>query len=261
MEDKTLFDFIMQIKNTYENSPNYNNYRDLKLTEDLKSNKKYLFKPLEDIKDKKGNIKEKRNGFLVYSKETIDKNKELYDLYEKDYKNINKVDEINIFRFYYYEKLNNNNRLHATIIMINPAFANSKKTDPTIRNIKSFFKNGYDNFGSFDIINLYPIRMPKSGNLVSYLKKIRRETAYYRKFVKAFLLFNNKNNDGTKILIASWGETLHDKAIKVFKGNHFKAFGLSKQNAPLHFRRYSFLKKEIEEKIKKGIYKMAELDA
>ena len=81
------------------------------------------------------------NGFLVYSGETIDNtsNSELKHKYENECKEIKNKTEKNIYRYYYYEKLENNNPLHATIVMMNPAFADSEDPDNTIKNIEKYF--------------------------------------------------------------------------------------------------------------------------
>lgn len=76
------------------------------------------------------------NGFLVYSGETIDNtsNSELKHKYENECKEIKNKTEKNIYRYYYYEKFENDSTLHATIVMMNPAFADSVEPDNTIKN-------------------------------------------------------------------------------------------------------------------------------
>ena len=162
------------------------------------------------------------NGFLVYSGETIDNtsNSELKHKYENECKEIKNKTEKNIYRYYYYEKLENNNPLHATIVMMNPAFADSEDPDNTIKNIKNYLNNEKDailkhlpnihnNFGSFDIINLYPIRMPKSEKLNEFLELTKIETEKHQKFVKEYLSKIDKNH----IVIAAWGDDKKDNEL------------------------------------------------
>lgn len=79
------------------------------------------------------------DGFLIYSTETID-NSDLKNLYKDCYQDINSKKEKNIFRYFYYEKLSNNEPLHATVITMNPDFADSEESGDTSKNIKKIFK-------------------------------------------------------------------------------------------------------------------------
>lgn len=188
------------------------------------------------------------NGFLVYSGETIDNtsNSELKHKYENECKEIKNKTEKNIYRYYYYEKLENNNPLHATIVMMNPAFADSEDPDNTIKNIKNYLNNEKDailkhlpnihnNFGSFDIINLYPIRMPKSEKLNEFLELTKIETEKHQKFVKEYLSKIDKNH----IVIAAWGDDKKDNELarKLFADLDIKfyCYGLTKNGYPKHF--------------------------
>lgn len=179
-------------------------------------------------------LKEK-DGFLVYSKDTIEdtSNKKLKRLYKKTYTNIN---EKNIFR-YYYEKLDPNNCLHATVVMMNPVFADSEQPDDTIKNIESYLKD--NKFGSFDIVNLYPIRMPKSAKLKDFLKETSTKTKKYQKFVKEYL---KKSSKGNHIIIAAWGKDYHNEAKELFENENIKfyCYGLTKDACPKHFSKQSF---------------------
>lgn len=103
--------------------------------------------------------------------------------------------ENNIYRYNYYEELEAKNPLHATVITMNPAFADSEESDDTIKNIKKYLGNEDNKFGSFGIINLYPIRMPKS------------ETEKYHEFVKSYLKENCKDH----VIIAAWGTKVRKK--------------------------------------------------
>ena len=213
----------------------------------------YLFKPLENIPSKKGKEEENRNGFLVYSQETIKntKNTDLKNLF----KNVNIGNEDNIFRYYYYEKLNSSSNLHATIIMINHAFADSEEPDPTINNIKEFLNNldKESKFSSFDIVNLYPVRMPKSAKLKLYLDETKKETEDYQAFVKSYLnpvcekdtTKNSEEGDKDEnIIIAAWGSNARDNktARELFNGNICKlyCYGMTAGKCPKHFSSLSY---------------------
>ena len=188
------------------------------------------------------------NGFLVYSGETIDNtsNSELKHKYENECKEIKNKTEKNIYRYYYYEKFENDSTLHATIVMMNPAFADSVEPDNTIKNIKNYLNNEKDailkhlpnihnKFGSFDIINLYPIRMPKSEKLNEFLELTKIETEKHQKFVKEYLSKIDKNH----IVIAAWGDDKKDNELarKLFADLDIKfyCYGLTKNGYPKHF--------------------------
>ena len=188
------------------------------------------------------------NGFLVYSDETIDNtsNSELKYKYENECNEIKNKKEKNIYRYYYYEKFENDSPLHATIVMINPAFADSVEPDGTIKNIEKYLNNENDailkhlpnihnKFGSFDIINLYPIRMPKSEKLNEFLELTKTETENYQQFVRDYLRESDKNH----IVIAAWGGDKKDNELarKLFADLDIKfyCYGLTKNGYPKHF--------------------------
>lgn len=201
-----------------------------------------MFKLAEPMDLKNG------NGFLVYSDETIDNtsNSELKHKYENECKEIKNKKEKNIYRYYYYEKFENDSPLHATIVMMNPAFADSEDPDNTIKNIKNYLNNEKDailkhlpnihnKFGSFDIINLYPIRMPKSEKLNEFLELTKIETEKYKQFVGNYLKESDKNH----IVIAAWGGDKKDNELagKLFANLDIKfyCYGLTKNGCPKHF--------------------------
>lgn len=112
------------------------------------------------------------------------------------------------------------NPLHATIVMMNLAFADSVEPDNTIKNIEKYLNNEKDailkhlpnihnEFGSFDIINLYPVRMPKSEKLNEFLELTKNETENYQQFVKEYLSKIDKNH----IVIAAWGGDKKDNEL------------------------------------------------
>lgn len=183
----------------------------------------------------------KSKGYLLYSNDTADDS-----LYNNECQEIRTKEKRNIYRYYYYEKLENNNSLHATIVMMNLAFADSVEPDNTIKNIENYLDNEKDailkhlpnihnKFGSFDIINLYPIRMPKSEKLNEFLELTKIETEKYQKFVKEYLSKIDKNH----IVIAAWGANKKDNELarKLFADLDIKfyCYGLTKNGYPKHF--------------------------
>ena len=183
----------------------------------------------------------KSKGYLLYSNDTADNS-----LYNNECQEIRTKEKRNIYRYYYYEKLENNNPLHATIVMMNLAFADSVEPDNTIKNIENYLDNEKDailkhlpnihnEFGSCDIINLYPIRMPKSEKLNEFLELTKIETEKYKQFVKDYLRESDKNH----IVIAAWGANKKDNELarKLFADLDIKfyCYGLTKNGYPKHF--------------------------
>ena len=155
------------------------------------------------INIKKVDLASNKKGYIIYSDIKIDKslyNFSVKELVEEDkksksknisYQELKAVGEDLVHRFYYYQEIIENktqeNKLHATIIMMNPAFAYSKKQDPTIDNIYNYLKS--NNFKSFEIVNFSPIRTP-SPNSLTKLKNIEKCNQYdeiNRAFVETVL--------------------------------------------------------------------------
>lgn len=184
---------------------------------------------------------EKRNGFLIYSKKTI-KDLGLTNLYKKSYKNIEEMKEGNAFRYYYLERLNNGCEKHAVIIMMNPAFANSNESDATINNIKKYCEEtkAENNIGSFEIINLYPIRMPKSVKLSELLENeaVKEVTTNYQNVISKYI--ERKAGDDNVDIIAAWGcnDTDNDKAKELFGKLDLTlyCYAINEKGYPRHFR-------------------------
>ena len=195
---------------------------------------------------------ENKNGFIVYSKGKIneiikEENISLFEKFKndyincKDYKKINDAKETYTHRYYYYEKISDENET-ITIIMLNPAFAYSKNTDDTIENIKDFINNeNKEKIGAFEIINLYSIRMPKSAKLNSMLNTltINEDNDINTEFIKQYI-----KGSINKILIA-WGAAYHNKAIKQLEKNikdkQLYCYALTdKSKIPRHFSSCSY---------------------
>ena len=212
----------------------------------MNTGKDHAMENIEKLLNKHGlnyvkiNLK-KSKGYLLYSNDTADDS-----LYNNECQEIRTKEKRNIYRYYYYEKLENNNPLHATIVMMNPAFADSVEPDNTIKNIEKYLNNEKDailkhlpnihnEFGSFDIINLYPVRMPKSEKLNEFLELTKIETEKYQKFVKEYLSKIDKNH----IVIAAWGDDKKDNELarKLFADLDIKfyCYGLTKNGYPKHF--------------------------
>lgn len=238
-EENSLFDLLDFINSIKAERPNIDNYRDLELS----NNEKYLFKPLENIPAKKGKKEEKRNGFLVYSQEKLNKDHYLYRRFESVYNNCKgfNIDnnENNIYRYYYFEEFIYPKRKptkykHATVIMLNPAFASSDKKDLTITNLKNFLRK--KRFTSFDIVNLYSIRLPKSECLTCFISYLKLDDyKNYKNFLIKFLSTGSKNT-----LIAAWGNKYNVKAKEIFTSECGLQFHSYKKGEPAHFSSQRF---------------------
>lgn len=205
--------------------------------------KKYIFKPLKNINKK--DESEKRKGFLVYSNETW-KYEELKEIYTNSF--FNKIKEKNKYRYFYYEKINDSNGEHAVIIMLNPAFADSEKPDSTIKNVKNFLTHATTkdnkNFSSFSIVNLYPIRLPKSDKLSEFKSNFETITSNYNQQLSGYL--SSKN-----YVIAAWGSKKDDNdfASKLFNKDSLYCYEKTVDGYPRHFSPLSYNRCE---KIKKS---------
>ena len=148
------------------------------------------------INIKKVDLASNKKGYIIYSDIKIDKSLDKYldidfsakELVEEDkksksknisYQELKAVGEDFVHRFYYYQEIIENNKpenkYHATIIMMKPGFAYSKKQEPTIDNIYNYLKS--NNFKSFEIVNFSPIRTP-SPNSLTKLKNIEKCNQY-----------------------------------------------------------------------------------
>ena len=215
----------------------------------------YNFIPLKDIKRKKEVIK--RNGFLVYSKEeienTIVKQESLYGHFKLTYDNCKYLKskkiskELFTYRYYFYQEILENIKQKANkqalIVMINPAFADSQNNDPTINNIYKFLK--VKKFKSFEIVNLYPIRMPKFDCLDCFVSFLGLNKSSQKEFLIEYLKNRqeNKKENEEVILIAAWGDKYNTVAQEIFKNSGLK-FKSYKKGAPAHFssQRYNNVK-------------------
>ena len=211
-----------------------------KILELLKENMPDNEFQLKELQDTKNNG---RAGFLVYSKEKVDDNCDIV----KSYKNYtDKITETNLFRYYYYQNIKDKkyNGEHLTVVMMNPAFADSNDDDFTIKNILKYLADKAQ-YGSFDIINLYPVRMPKGVTLDDLNKKINKYfpdvNDNYQKFVISYLkTFKN----GKKI--AAWGSKYHKTATKLFENENIKfyCYGKNRDGSPRHFSNQAFIKED-----------------
>ena len=199
------------------------------------------------INIKKVDLASNKKGYIIYSDIKIDKSLYKYfdidfsvkELVEEDkksksknisYQELKAVGEDLVHRFYYYQEIIENNKqenkYHATIIMMNPAFAYSKKQDSTIDNIYNYLKS--NNFKSFEIVNFSPIRTP-SPNSLTKLKNIEKCNQYdeiNRAFVETVL--NKAQGDENNVIIAAWGGSQKDNKIakEVLKEKSYKTGGL-----------------------------------
>ena len=186
-----------------------------------------------------------KNGFLIYSND-------LYTTYD-DIKAFYKTEknEKNLFRFYYFKEIKNINDIgeRVVIVMMNPAFADSTEDDDTIENIKDYLsiinKKQNNKYKSFEIINLFPIRMPKDENLNKLNEKIEEIfpniNSDYQKFVCSYL----ESAEATKI-VAAWGCKYHKTAKQLFcsKNIKFYCYGKNRDGSPRHFSNQAYRKKD-----------------
>ena len=211
------------------------------------------------INIKKVDLASNKKGYIIYSDIKFDEPLNKYlkitesvvKKAESKSKNINynelkNSNEDFAHRFYYYQEIIDNkmqeNKLHATIIMMNPAFAYSKKQDSTIDNIYNYLKS--NNFKSFEIVNFNPIRTP-SPNSLTKLKNIEKCNQYdeiNRVFVETVL--NKAQEDENNVIIAAWGGSQKDNKIakEVLKEKSYKlyCFGMTSEKFPKHFSPLSF---------------------
>lgn len=207
---------------------------------------------IENKKKEVGNFvfipTENKNGFLVYlnSKITNDiwfKTKEQKDRqnnngrkYNTTLKDLENFGENYTCRYYYYETLQNNYKNnHITIIMINPAFAYSKKLDRTIHNIQKKLKEFCPEISSFDILNISPIRNPYTDAFVQLEKNYN---LYNKEMYKIF--FSKMIGSRNKIILA-WGNTVdkidinRNRIFDELKGKNFLyTLEISNNNNPMH---------------------------
>lgn len=215
------------------------------------------------INIKKVDLASNKKGYVIYSDIKIDKSLDKYldidfsakELVEEDkksksknisYQELKAVGEDFVHRFYYYQEIIENNKpenkYNATIIMMNPAFAYSKKQDPTIDNIYNYFKS--NGFKSFEIINFSPIRTP-SPKVLSTLAK-QESCNQYNEINRRFLEFvlDNAQKDENSVIIAAWGGSQKDNKIakEVLKEKSYKlyCFGMTSEKFPKHFSPLSF---------------------
>ena len=211
------------------------------------------------INIKKVDLASNKKGYIIYSDIKFDEPLNKYlkiaeSVVEKaeskskniTYNELKNSNEDFVHRFYYYQEIIENktqeNKLHATIIMMNPAFAYSKKQDSTIDNIYDYLKS--NDFKSFEIVNFSPIRTP-SPNSLTKLKNIEKCNQYdeiNRVFVETVL--NKAQEDENNVIIVAWGGSQKDNKIakEVLKEKSYKlyCFGMTSEKFPKHFSPLSF---------------------
>ena len=215
------------------------------------------------INIKKVDLASNKKGYIIYSDIKIDKSLDKYldidlsakELVEEDkksksknisYQELKAVGEDFVHRFYYYQEIIENNKpenkYHATIIMMNPAFAYSEKQDSTIDNIYAYFKS--NGFKSFEIINFSPIRtpLPKVQSTLTKQESCNQYNEINRRFVEFVL--DNAQKDENSVIIAAWGGNAKDNktAKKFFENKSYKlyCFGMTAEKYPKHFSPLSF---------------------
>ena len=130
-----------------------------------------------------------------------------------------------------------------TVILLNPSFACEKGLDLTLNNLKKFLLT-VGNYSSFRVLNILPIRTPKSSLLSDLLKK--KKFKKYQCENKQYLL--DEIAKSNKIVIA-WGGKYNQEAISFLDELRKKkeklslfAYHLNKDGSPTHFSSQAYNK-------------------
>lgn len=220
-----------------------------------------------NVKIKKISLSQGKQGHIIYS--DIKMNEKLTKIFDMCYSAVKLVEgtranekslkyenilfekmeeagENYVHRFHYWQEITENNspenKYHAVVIMQNPAFAYSEKTDLTINNVYSYLKE--NGFKSFEIVNFNPIRTP----LAKMLTKLEKEKEYsqYDEINRKFLekVLDNAQENKNAVIIAAWGGSQRDNktAKKFFEGKDYKlyCFGMTSEKFPKHFSPLSY---------------------
>ena len=143
---------------------------------------------------------------------------------------------------------------------MNPSFADNNYLDNTLYNVKSFLNNldRKNEIHEFIVLNLFPIRTPKSDNLDKTMSKYEKQQQ--KNDVRIDQILNNVHD-----VIVAWGSKYHNIAIKkdwfinqILKNNSIKiyAYDINKKSEnveygfPKHFSPFAYKYKDIDFKNK-----------
>jgi len=119
-----------------------------------------------------------------------------------------------------------------TVILMNPSYADQHNLDGTLFNVKEYLAS--KGFSEFEVLNVFPIRMPNSDNLSGLMKKYDKNNEY-QELNKKYI--ENTLKKSKKVLVA-WGGKYHSKAKWMFdllKDKELLAYGINKHGSPTHF--------------------------
>lgn len=122
-----------------------------------------------------------------------------------------------------------------TVILMNPSFADEYGLDETLSNVKKFLEQ-IGGFSRFEVLNIFPIRMPKSGNVKELMKKYDHPAGNYQEKNKRYIIETLKCS---KKVLLSWGDNYHKEAQWIFDyldGKELYVYRLNKgKGIPTHF--------------------------
>jgi hypothetical protein len=190
-----------------------------------------------------------------FSEETMDGKPE----YEKSIAKTSKKGETyngkfydkRLHRFYLLHKFNDKGLKTITVILMNPSFADENGLDGTLNNVRKLLSEKYSNlYSAFEVLNVFPIRMPKSSELEQLMKKYDVDGKYDKKnkeIIKQH--FDKTDND----ILLAWGSDYHENAqwiIEILKNKQNKLFVyyLNDKGSPRHFSPRNFNKIVNEDK-------------
>ena len=138
-------------------------------------------------------------------------NSKNYDNQDIRNNTLTKFFDKHLFRLVLTCELNNENNKTISIILMNPSYADYYGLDDTILNVKKFIekinnKNNPDfKYSSFDVLNVFPIRIANSNCLPDLLKKYDFNRDYRN---KNFEYIKTKIKQGCDYILA-WGADYH----------------------------------------------------
>lgn len=120
-----------------------------------------------------------------------------------------------------------------TVILMNPSYADEYNLDCTLYNVREYLTN--KGFSDFEVLNIFPIRMPNSDKLTELMNKYDAKGEIQelnQKYIESVLKKSNK-------VLVAWGGKYHAKAKWMFdllKDKELLAYGINSSNySPMHF--------------------------
>lgn len=166
---------------------------------------------------------------------------------KEEYKEYTAFDNKALHRFCLRHTLNSKNNKTITVILMNPSYADENKLDFTLSNVKGFLSEKYPQYSAFEVLNIFSIRMPKSGDLKQLVQKYGNKENC--KFIREYL--DKNSND----ILLAWGNQYHKDALWILNelkncSNKLFVYGLNKNGSPRHFSPLVFNKIKNKEDLK-----------